>query len=162
MTGPKSKVRHYGQRRSQLWIAVLALAMAAFLWHTGDDHSRGVWVGMLLLGLLAARALLFSDACFDLDHGVLDRRWKLLGVLTVFRRPVPLGQFHQVCWLQSARNEMGEWLIWVGLERFSGSPVYVNCFTVSHQRIYEEAKQFAVELSKMTHLPLSPEIDANA
>ena len=117
---------------------------------------------MALLGMVAARALLFSDTHVDSDHPVVERRWRLLGVLTIFHRIESLGQFHQVCWLHSARGELGDWVIWVGLERISGSPLYVNYFTVTHARVLDEARRYAIELSKLTHLPLNAEIEADA
>lgn len=49
----------------------------------------------------------------------------------------------------------------VGLERASGKRVYVNYFNARANVTCEKAKQFAVELSELTGLPLSPEITAS-
>jgi hypothetical protein len=72
-----------------------------------------------------------------------------------------LGQFHRICWHHIAGVEPGDWHTWmVGLERTTGPPAYVSYFNVTHDGLCKEAQQFAVELSKLTHLPLSDEIKA--
>jgi hypothetical protein len=116
------------------------------------------------LGIVGVLCLLPSETCFDIVDGVLDRRWKLLGVLTVFRHRLPLSQFQQVCWQsvgswdQSSFHNSYAWK--VGLESISGRRVFVSYFNAPAGRVCEEAKQFALELSKLTGLPLSHEIEA--
>jgi hypothetical protein len=48
----------------------------------------------------------------------------------------------------------------VGLERLSGRPIYVSYFNTPQEGCCREAQQFAVELSRLTGLPLSDEIQA--
>ena len=116
---------------------------------------------MVFLGLMAIFSVVPSETRFDCGHRVIKRGWNLFGVLTVFRRRLSVANFRQICWRRIEGSEAGDWPTWmVGLERISGRPVYVNCFNAKDDHVCDEARQFAIELSKLTGLPLSHEIDA--
>lgn len=61
-------------------------------------------------------------------------------------------------WDEGSRSNLCAWK--VGLEGASGRRVYVNYFNAPAAPICEEARQCAIELSRLTGLPLSHEIDA--
>ena len=162
-SNPKPTIVHYGRWRTRLLSGTVALAVAVLLWF-GGEPGFGRWIGMVLLGVVGLLCLLPSETRFDSAKRLIERRWRFLGVLTVFRRHLPLAQFRQVCW-----QSVGSWdessacnlYAWkVGLERISGRRVYVSYFNAPAGRVCEEAKEFAIELSKLTGLPLSHEIDA--
>ncbi len=140
---------------------VVALAVAALLCFKGEP-SLGRWIGVALLSVLAVLCLLPSETRFDSAKRAVERRWKLLGVLTVFRRRLPLAQFRQICWQsvgswdESGTSNMHVWK--VGLERVSGRRVFISYFNAPAGQVCAEAKEFALELSKLTGLPLSLEI----
>ncbi len=156
-------VVHYGRWRNRLLSGTVALAIAVLLWFEGEP-GFGRWIGMVFLGVVGVLCLLPSETRFDSANRVIERRWKLLGLLTVFRRCLPLAQFRQVCWKavgswdEAARSNLYAWK--VGLERASGRRVYLNYFNAPATPVCEEARQFAIELSRLTGLPLSHEIDA--
>ena len=160
----KQTVVRYGQWQNQFIAAPVALGLAVFFWYMDEgERGLGFWVGMFFLGSLAVFGVLPSETQFDSTSRVIERRWKLFGVFTVFRRHLPLGQFRRVCWRWAGGVQPGDWYTWmVGLERVSGRPVYVSTFNVTHDGVCREAQQFAVELSKLTGLPLSDEIQAGS
>ncbi len=159
----KPTVVHYGRWRTRLLSGAGALAFAVLLW-LGGEPGPGRWVAIVFLSMVGVLCLLPSETRLNSAHRVIERRWKLLGCLTVFRRRLPLAQFRQVCWKAAgswdgtARSNLYAWK--VGLERASGGRVYVTYFNAPATPVCEEARQFAIELSKLTGLPLSPEIDA--
>ena len=115
---------------------------------------------MAFFGLLFLIGLLPGDAQFDSANRVVERRWKLIGFLTIFRRRLPLSHFCRICWHQSGGVQKGDWITWrVGLERISGRAVYLNYFHVLGDGVCWEAVRFAIELSKLTGLPLSDDIE---
>jgi hypothetical protein len=149
----------YGRWRNQFIIAPVALTLAVFFWYKAEEHSLGFWIAILFLGALTIFSVLPSDTIFDPTRREIERRWSLFGVLPIFRRRLSLDQFCRVCWRHLPGLEPGDWHTWmVGLERNSGRPVYVSYFNVTHDGACREAQQFAVELSKLTGLPLSDEI----
>jgi len=162
-SNPKPTVVHYGRWRNRFIFASVALGLAVFLWFKGEP-GFGRWIGIVLLGVVAALCLVPSETRFDSASRVIERRWKFLVVLTVFRRRLPFARFRRVCWQsvgswdQSSACNLYAWK--VGLERISGRRVYVSYFNAPAGRVCEEAKQFAIELSKLTGLPLSHEIEA--
>ena len=83
----------------------------------------------------------------------------LLGLLTIRRRQWPLAEFRQICWQSVGSWEEGAGCAWkVGLERSSGQRLFLSFFDARPNCRSAEAKQFALELSKLTGLPLSDEI----
>ncbi len=99
----KPTVVHYGRWRNRFLCAGVALAFAVLLWFKGEPGFPR-WIGIVLLGVVGGLCLLPSETRFDPAKRVIERRWKLLGVLTVFRRWLPLAQFRQVCW-----RAVGSW-----------------------------------------------------
>ena len=153
-------VVRYGRWRNQFIIAPVALGLAIFFWVKGE-HSLGFWVAIAFLGSLTVFSVLPIETQFDPDRRDIERRWRLFGVVTVFRRRLSLGQFRRICWRHIPGVERGDWHTWmVGLERLSGRPVYVSYFNATHEGVCREAKEFALELSRRTGLPLSDEIQA--
>jgi hypothetical protein len=157
----KPMVVHYGRWRIRFLFAGVALAFMFSLWLKGEP-GIGRWVGIVLLEVMGVLCLLPSETCVDLAKRVLERRWKFLGLLTVYRRRLPLAQFQQICWQsvgswdESSPNNSCAWK--VGLESFSGRRLFVSYFNAPAGRVCEEAKQFAIELSRLTGLPLSHDI----
>ena len=153
-------VVRYGRWRNQFIIAPVALTLAVFFWYRGE-HSLGFWIAIVFLGALTVFSVLPSDTIFDPDRRDIERRWSLFGVLPIFRRHLALGLFRRICWRHLPGVQPGDWHTWmVGFERISGRPMYVSYFNVTHDGVCREAQQFAVELSKLTGLPLSDEIRA--
>ena len=156
----KPTIVHYGQWRTRFILALVALALGVFLWFKGED-AFGRWIGVVLLVPLGLFCLVASETRFDFSNRVVERRWALLGVLTVLRRRLPLAEFRQICWQSAGSFEEGAGRTWkVGLEQSSGRRVFVSYFNARSNCVCDEAKRFAVELSKLTGLPLSHEIDA--
>jgi hypothetical protein len=161
--GPKPTAVHYGRWRTRLLSGTVVLGFTVLLWF-GGEPGLGRWAGMVLLGAVGGFCLLPSETHFDSANRVIERRWRFLGLLTVFRRRLALAQFRQVCWKavgswdEAARSNLYAWK--VGLESASGRRVYLNYFNAPATPVCEEARQFAIELSKLTGLPLSHEIDA--
>jgi len=155
------KVLRHGRWRSQFIVAPVAVALAMFFWHVTEveDRSLGFWVAIVFFGALTVFSLLPSDTIFDRDRRDIERRWSLFGVIPIFRRRLFLGEFRRVCWRHLPGIEPGDWHTWmVGLERNSGRPVYLNYFYVTRDGTCHEAQQFAMELSKLTGLPLNDDI----
>jgi hypothetical protein len=158
----------YGRWRNQFIIAPVAVGLAVFFWWLESraeqrlgGYGLGFWVAIVLLGTLAVFSVLPIETQFDPDRRDIERRWRFFGVVTVFRRRLSLGQFRRICWRHIPAVERGDWHTWmVGLERLSGRPVYVSYFNVTHEGVCREAKEFALELSRRTGLPLSDEIQA--
>jgi len=139
---------------------LVALTLAVFLGFYGDT-AFGRCVGPALLGPLGLACLVASETRFDSTKLLVEHRWMLLGILTIRRRQWPLVEFRQICWQSVGSFEEGDGCTWkVGLERASGRRVFVNYFDTGRSRERDAAKRFAVELSKLTGLPLSNEIDA--
>jgi hypothetical protein len=151
----------YGRWRNQFMIAPVAVTLAAFFWYNDVERSLGFWIAMVFFGALTVFSVLPSDTIFDPDRRDIERRWSLFGIVPVFRRRLSLGQFRQICWRCVAGVQPHDWHTWmVGFERVSGRPVYVSYFSVTHDGVCGEARLFAIELSKLTGLPLSDEIRA--
>ena len=155
---PKPAIFHYGRWRARFVLAFVALTLAVFLGFNGEG-AFGRCVGPALLGPLGLACLVASETRFDFTKLLVEHRWMLLGILTIRRRQWPLAEFRQICWRSVGSWEEGAGRTWkVGLERTSGQRLFVSYFDSRSNVRCEEAKQFALELSKLTGLPLSHEI----
>ena len=160
LSASQPKVIHYGRWRVRFTFGVVATALAVFLWFKGDDAFARCF-GLASLGPIGLFCFIMSETRFDSTRRVVEHRRTFLGILTLRRRQWPLAEFRQIGWRSVGSLEEGAGRTWkVALERSSGQRLVVNYFDVSRNCTNEDARQFAVELSKLTGLPLSDEIAA--
>jgi hypothetical protein len=143
----------YGLWGHQLLLGAAAVGMAVLLWRDAGGISA-FWPALALLGVLALIGMLPSETCIDTSQRTIERRYKLLGLFTVYRRLFPLAQFRGVCCHYSAAVESGDWHTWrVGLINLEGKPVYLTYFKSLQADDDGAARRFGAELSDLTGLP---------
>jgi hypothetical protein len=158
LTTAPTRIR-YGPWWVKFVVAAIASWLTIFFAIHHSPRNPGWWFAMAFTVSLTLFGILPSQTEFDIDGRMIQRRWKLLGLVTVFRRRQAMREFRQVCWVRvpgCEPRDLDSWM--VGFERNSGRRVFVNYFQATEGSPPEEARHFAIMLSQMTGLPLSTEI----
>jgi hypothetical protein len=147
----ESMVIGYGSRRLQ-WVIVagcLGLAVCFVL-----IHFR---IGALIPLVFALLCSIVPETRVGAGGKVIERQWRLLGVLPLWRTKLSVSEFRSV-FLDWYEGPEPDWRVWkVGLQRSSGSKVIVSYFNVGPGCACPTATSIAKRLADAAGLPLNHE-----
>ncbi|KAF0812402.1 hypothetical protein IGB42_03070 [Andreprevotia sp. IGB-42] len=153
---PVTEIVHSGAFRP-LWWLCLGIIVVAALWGwpllDGDSFQHrffGVfWYSMIGLAT-AVWAVPAEQGC---DGTTLERRWTLLGLLTLKRDTLPVSTFNEIR-LEQEPNRIGADSIWVVFES-GGDPRFVFAHFRASVEGVARAQALARQLSTVSQLPFA-------
>ncbi|MCW1885671.1 hypothetical protein OKA04_13105 [Luteolibacter flavescens] len=141
---------HPVQKRRQVFLAAFAVLCIAGWWLTPGDMERQLALWALVIPALGT---VNAVAEVDADGLRLVRRWRVFGVIPLFRREFPLGDFRAVT-LRGIRDPQPGDPVYLVLTRKDGRFMKITCFSGSALR--DGSAEAAVErLARAAGLPVA-------
>jgi len=133
-------------------LCIPVIVGVVFLW-VGPREKMARAVGWWFT-LMPALGMIESVATVDTEGRTLDRRWRWLGRVPLWRRKDELASFEAVSRRRcSDRGQGTDWVVLV--RKKSQSFVSISYFRVAHGSSCPAAKAEAERLAEVTGLPLS-------